>query len=85
VEFTDHLDGAAIRPKDAFFVRASDVNPCLRHDAALTADKQPLHTHFDRCAPSILAFRDESAARGFAEQHGGQFLRFGELAPMFQR
>jgi len=86
VELTDYLTGASLRPQGAFLVRNSDVNSC-RHDEAapITADKRPLHVHFDRCSPSILSFADRPAAARFAAQHGGQLISYAELAASLER
>jgi hypothetical protein len=81
VELTDYLTGRPLPPAQAFLVRNSDVNSC-RHDEAapITANKRPLHVHYDRCSPSILSFTDRAAATRFAAQHGGQVLPSSELA-----
>ena len=84
-ELADYRDGGALNPAEAVVVRNSDVNPCKSHEAAVTPDKQPLQTHFDRCSPSMLAFRDMKAAQTFAAEHGGQILRFTALAAEFNR
>ena len=85
VELTDFLTGRSLDPATAYVVRDSNVNPCSRHEPSVTSDKQPMHTHFDRCSPSLLAFGDAQAAQAFAAERGGQVLRFGELASQFQR
>lgn len=84
-ELADYQGGGALNPAEAIVVSDSDVNPCKSHEAAVTSDKQPLRTHFDRCSPSILAFRDMKAAQTFAAEHGGQILRFAALAAEFNR
>ena len=85
VELTDYEGGQRLKPMAAVIVRGGDVNPCLAHHAAVTADKQPLHAHFDRCSPSMLAFADADKARDFAREHGGQVVPFRELAAGFDR
>lgn len=84
-ELTDYLGSGSLNPAESFIVRNSDVNPCARHEAALSPDKQPMHTDFDRCSPSMLAFRDLKAAQAFAVEHGGQVLRFTDLASQYRR
>lgn len=86
VEIADYNGGPALVPSKAILVRDSDVNMCKRHmEAAVDADKRPMQVHFDRCSPSILAFRDVETARSFAAKHGGQVLPFAEMAPQFAR
>ncbi len=78
---TDYLTITAIQPARAFIVQASDVNPCKSHAApAVASDKQPLRSGFDRCSPSMLAFRDEASARSFASAHGGTVVAFNSVA-----
>lgn len=84
VELTDYATSQSLDPRKAWVVRNSDVNPCLRHDAVLSPDKQPLHSHFDRCAPSMLAFGSSSAAQSFVREHGGQVVAFSDLASTFR-
>ena len=85
IELTDYLSGRKLEPAGAFVVRNSDVNPCLQHQPAVFADKQPMYSQFDRCSPSILAFASKTAAEDFSRQHGGQVLRFSDLASEYQR
>lgn len=86
VELADYMGGPVLVPSKAFLVRDSDVNMCKRHmEAAVDSDKRPMQVHFDRCSPSILAFRDLQTARNFAAQHGGRVLPFAELAAEFTR
>ena len=79
VELTDYLDGKTLKPKGSFVVRNSDLNPCLDHHPAVGENSQPLQSHFDRCAPSILAFSDQQSAQDFAGKHGGKVLQFTDL------
>ena len=49
--------------------------------AHVSGDKQPMHVHFDRCSPSLLAFAKREAAEAFMREHGGRMVRFSELEP----
>jgi hypothetical protein len=86
VELTDYLTNTSLKPETSFLVRNSDVNPCLQHHHPdVSANSQPLESHFDRCSPSVLAFQDQKTAAGFAGEHGGQVVKFSEFAAEFQR
>ena len=85
VETTDFLSSNPLHPENSYLVRNSDVSPCLLHNPAVGENNQPLEAHFDRCAPSVLAFQDQKAAAAFASQHGGQVLRFSDFASEFHR
>jgi hypothetical protein len=85
VELADYHGGPDIMPSDAFLVQGSEINPCKGHNTSVTTDKQPMHSHFDRCSPSLLAFRDRKSAQKLAAQHGGQVVSFSEMASQFLR
>jgi hypothetical protein len=82
---TNFLNGQRLDPSGAFLVRGSDVNPCAGHGMHLNPDKQPMETQFDRCAPSLLAFSGREEAQAFAQEHGGQVIRFTDLVSEHQR
>lgn len=80
VQLTDFETGARLRPEQAVIVKGSSVNSCQHGPPGLSADKQPLHVHFDRCSPSVLAFAGRRRADEFAAKHGGRVAPFAELA-----
>lgn len=79
-ELTAFLTGAKLSPDDAYVVKGSDVNMCARAHEIFDADKRVADIHYDRCAPSLLAFSDRSEATEFSRQHGGIVLSFREAA-----
>ncbi len=85
VELTDYLNDVPVKPESSFVVRNSDINPCLDHHPAVGEGGQPLESHFDRCSPSVLSFRDRNSAAAFSSEHGGQMAKFSEFASEFQR
>lgn len=84
VELSDYLTGAPLNPQSSFLVRNSDVNPCLPHRPVIGEGGHPAEEHFDRCNPSVLAFRDRESAIAFANGHGGQVLKFSDFASEFK-
>ena len=85
VQLTDHDSGVRLDPARSFLVRGSDVNSCSRHMSAMVHhDKRPMEAHYDRCAPSLVAFGSRDAAASFIQQHGGQILRYENVAAMFR-
>jgi hypothetical protein len=77
---TSFATSAALAPDNAWVVRGSDVNMCVRTQELIGADKRAADLRYDRCLPGILAFaRREEAAR-FAAEHGGEVLRFAGLS-----
>lgn len=81
LELTDFEGGAVLDPARASLVRDSEVNLCKRHSGTppASADKRPLQSHYDRCDPGILAFRDAARARDFAALHGGRVVTIQDL------
>lgn len=82
-ELTDFLTGARLAPDRAFLVKGSDVNMCAQTHELIGVDKQPADLHYDRCSPSLLAFRHHSDALQFVREHSGEVLAFGEIASAF--
>ena len=84
LEVTDLPSGKPLNPREAYVVVGSDVNYCMREDALVTQDKQPVPKSFDRCSPSMICFRDLAAAERFAGEHGGDVVP-GDLAFDFKQ
>jgi hypothetical protein len=84
VQLTDFETGARLRPEQAVIVKGSSVNSCQHGPPGLSADKQPLHVHFDRCSPSVLAFAGSQRAEAFAARHGGRVTPFSEMAAAYR-
>lgn len=75
----DYESGEALSPEQAFAVVGSDVNLCMRDHVLMDSHKETSELHFDRCAPSVLAFRSRTAAEAFQNRHGGVVTPFSEL------
>jgi hypothetical protein len=79
VAFSDYAGGWKLDPREAYLVRNSEINPCLHRHGLVDSSKRVSEVHYDRCSPSVLAFRTREAAQQFVAQHGGSILRVGEL------
>ncbi len=79
-QLTSFLTGAALSPDAAYVVKGSDVNMCAKTHEIVEADKRPADVHYDRCAPSLLAFAQRSEALEFVREHGGEVLPFKAVA-----
>jgi hypothetical protein len=84
LELRDYGTNAKLAPEQAYMVQGSDVEPCHPRKLAIGADKQPLHAHFDRCTPGLVAFAAEDDARAFVRRHGGQVVPFSEMAAAYR-
>ena len=82
-ELTSFLTGAKLPANEAFVVKGSNVNMCVTTDWVIGAEKQPAHVTYDRCAPSLIAFGQQSEALEFAMEHGGQVFPFSEIVTAF--
>jgi hypothetical protein len=84
-QLTSFLTGEALSPDNAYIVRASDVNMCERTMEFVEADKQFAGLHYDRCAPSLIAFAQRGDAEQFAREHGGAVMPFSQTAAAFNK
>lgn len=72
IRVTDYGGGGSLSFSEAFLVEGSDETPCLRHHQAMTDESRtPMQVCYDRCMPSLIAFKEETAAGAFAAEHGG--------------
>jgi len=86
VVVTDRATGQKIRAQDAVYVEGSAEISCLPESA--TPPREPgvgYDTVYDRCLPSLIAFKDEAAAREFAGAHGGRILSYGQALESVRR
>jgi hypothetical protein len=82
---TSYLTGEPLTPESAYVVRGSDVNMCIRTQDIVSADKRPADLRYDRCAPSLYAFAQQSEATRVAKEHGGEVMLFPKAAAAFSR
>lgn len=76
----DHTTGVKIKAQDAVYLEGSDEMTCMPVSAA--PPREPgieYKTTYDRCVPSLLAFKDEAAAHSFLAVHGGRLLTYGQV------
>jgi hypothetical protein len=79
-QLTAFLTGTALSPDSAYVVKGSDVNMCERPKNLIDANKRSADLHYDRCAPSLIAFSQRDEAVRFTREHGGQVMPFGQAA-----
>ena len=78
-EVTDFDTGKIIQAENAFYVSGSDFTPCCNKKAIFDERNMPFILNYDRCLPSIIAFKTMDGATKFSEKHGSKVLTFKEL------
>jgi NosL len=84
VELSDYSTGKRLAPEQAYIVRESDVNLCMRHPMLSDREGNASAMEFDRCSPSMLAFASRERAEEFQRQHGGILLPFSQMHRAFE-
>lgn len=73
----DWTTGERINGQSAFYVEGSDDHSCVpASDASPREPGVDYDRAFDRCLPSLVAFKQESDAHTFASVHGGKVLTY---------
>jgi hypothetical protein len=63
----------------ALYIEGSDVEGCaMSGETAPREPGVPYERTFDRCLPTLSAFKSESRARAFQERHGGRLLTYSQ-------
>ncbi len=84
-ELTAFTSGAKLSPNNAYVVKGSDVNMCAHAHEIVDANKRASGIHYDRCAPSLIAFAQEREAIQFSREHGGTVLPFREVEASYSK
>ena len=85
VELTDYETDSPLIPEGVYLAVGTDVNLCTRHRPLLDETKQSYPVGFDRCSPSILAFARRESAKRFIQEHGGELMRFADVAASYRQ
>jgi hypothetical protein len=78
-EVTDFDTGQRFDANDAFFVEGSSVNLC--HKKMVEEDRSGVQYQlaWDRCMPSLIAFKDRESAESFRRDYGGELKTYEEI------
>jgi hypothetical protein len=74
---SDFASGRLIQAENAFYVEGSDVMACCTA-APLREPGATFELHWDRCLPSLIAFKNEAEAKAFQMRHGGRLLAYSQ-------
>ncbi len=76
---TDYATGQWINASNAVYVSGSDVSHCATTEVMHQTEGCCAFKSYDRCLPSLIAFRDRAAATDFQQHHGGKLQNFPEI------
>jgi hypothetical protein len=82
IRVTDHARGGSLPFPESFLVEGSDETPCLHHPPVTDPAQAPMQVCYDRCMPSLIAFKNETGARAFVDEHGGTVYLPGKFPGM---
>jgi hypothetical protein len=76
---TDLTSGARILARSAYYVEGGDVEYCAPQKGSVAREPQGVSVlTYDRCLPTLVAFRTEEAAQAYRRQHGGRVLAYDQ-------
>jgi hypothetical protein len=76
---TDVTTGERIVPENAIYIEGGDLQYCTRGEQPVTREPQGVSVRqYDRCLPTLVAFKTQQAARAYQQQHGGHILSYAQ-------
>jgi len=72
IQVTDYSTGETLPLDRVYLVEGSDETPCLHHPPVVDESHSPMQVCYDRCMPSLIAFKKSGEARAFLDEHGGE-------------
>ena len=74
---TDLNSRQFIPAESAYYVEGGDIAFCTMHSAPVAREPQTVAVReYDRCLPTLVAFRNEQEAAAYQKQHGGRVLNY---------
>ena len=76
---TDFSTGTAIPAESAFYVEGGDIHYCMSAEKPVERLPQGESVRaFDRCLPTLVAFKARTEADAYQAHHGGRVLDFAQ-------
>jgi hypothetical protein len=76
---TDVNTGETVAAESAVYVEGGDVQYCTHGEAAMAREAQGVSVReYDRCLPTLVAFKTQQEAKAYQHQHGGRVLDFAQ-------
>jgi hypothetical protein len=74
---TDVDTGESIAAESATYVEGGDVEHCTHGDQPMTREPHGVSVReYDRCLPTLVAFKTPQEAEAYQQQHGGRVLSY---------
>ena len=76
---TDVITGETIAAQSATYVEGGDVQYCTHGDQPVTREPNGVSVReYDRCLPTLAAFKTLQEADLYQKQHGGRILSYAQ-------
>ena len=76
---TDFASGERILAQSAYYVEGGDEEFCALHAKPVERGPQGVSVlAYDRCLPTLVAFRAEQGAEAYRRQHGGHIVTYDQ-------
>ena len=76
---TDFVSGERILAQSAYYVEGGDAEYCTMHNQPVERGPQGVSVlAYDRCLPTLVAFRAEQGAGAYRRQHGGHIVTYDQ-------
>ena len=76
---TDLNTGVRVAAESATYVEGGDVQYCAHDDRPVERQPQGVSVReFDRCLPTLVAFKTAPEAEAYRRQHGGRVLTYAQ-------
>ena len=76
---TDLNTGETVAAATASYVEGGDVQFCTHGNESMTREPEGVSVRdFDRCLPTLVAFKTPQEAAAYQQQHGGRVLTYSQ-------
>ena len=76
---TDLNTGESVPAESAVYVEGGDVQYCTHGDQPVTRQPHGVSVReYDRCLPTLVAFKTPQEAEAYQKQHGGRVLSYSQ-------
>jgi hypothetical protein len=76
---TDLNSGELMPAETAYYDEGGNIDYCAAHGEAVQRQPQSVSVRdYDRCLPTLVAFKTHAEAETYQKEHGGRVLNYGE-------